>query len=89
MCTIINSIEFCFVLIFNTILAPKSIISYERKYLYIIQKLSPKYTIIPCLGKMESFIFGSIPNFQKLGEYNAYTEYKKIYGDTFVLWFGR
>ena len=39
-------------------------------------------------GKMESFLYGSLTEFRKIGSYNFYFEYKKKYGETFVMWFG-
>ena len=38
---------------------------------------------------MEKFFFGSQPSLRKLSELNFYHEYRKKYGETFVVWIGR
>lgn len=37
---------------------------------------------------MESFVYGSLKNFKKIGSYRFYLQYRKKYGETFVVWFG-
>ena len=45
--------------------------------------------ILRYLGKMESFLYGSLGTYAKHNELSFYEEYRKKFGETFVIWVGR